>query len=161
MAAAVILAAAILAQQTVTQPPTDERPVLAGTEPLFARRSQAPDLVALRAGVSAGPVDPVWSPAAEAALSGVYHDATNGLHGLDQLAITCTRSLCEVLGVSRTGLSGEEINALAETIQARELNRTITTLNLENVVQSFSTDGGEMEQGAASLVFVSYWRRAD
>lgn len=159
-AAAILIASAILAQQTATLPQTTERQMPEGAETLFSRRSHAPDLVALRAGINAGPVDPDWSPAAEAALSNVYHEAMEGFDDLDQFAITCVRSLCEVLGVSPSGLSGEEISALTQAVQSPALNQTITSpLNLENVVQSFSTDGSEMENGSASVVFVAYWRR--
>lgn len=156
MAAAVLLAVAILAQQTSVPPP--ERPLPPGAEAMFTPPQPSPDLVALRAAISAGPVDPEWSPATEAELVRAYRRVTGSSADLD---VSCTRSLCEVLGVSRSGLTGEQINTLIKAVQAPAVTEVMNPMKLANVVQSFSWDGGEMENGSASVVFVAYWRRAD
>ncbi|MFC5342958.1 hypothetical protein ACETK8_13745 [Brevundimonas staleyi] len=155
-AAAILIAAAVLAQQTATPP---ERPLPSGAEAMFAARQPSPDLVALRASISAEPADPAWSPEAETALSQAYHRVTDGLGVMTTLDVTCTRSLCEVLGVSRSGLTGEQINAVTGAVQNHEIEEVMGATELENIVQSFSTNGGEMENGAASVVFAAYWRR--
>ena len=77
-----------------------------------------------------------------------------------ELDVTCSRDLCEVLGVSPSGLNGEAIHALTQAVQARELHDAVG-VGLENVVQSFSTSEPVTERGAASVVFAAYWRRID
>lgn len=155
MAAAVLLAAAILAQQTAVPP---ERPLPPGAAAMFNPSQPSPDLVSLRAEVTAGPADPEWSPTTEAALSRAYQEATDPSVVLD---VTCSRSLCEVLGVSRSGLTEEEINSLLTTVQDPTVNEAMMALNLENIVQSYSSSEPVTERGAASVVFAAYWRRTD
>lgn len=155
MTAAVLLAAVILAQQTAVPP---ERPLPPAAAAMFAPTQPSPDLVALRAEVTAGPADPEWSPDAEAALSQTYQRATKSSVDLD---VTCSRALCEVLGVSPSGLSGEAIQSLTEAVQARALHEGLAASGLENIVQSFSTSEPVTERGAASMVFAAYWRRVD
>ena len=159
MAAAVLLAAAILAQQTSVQP---ERPLPPAAAAMFAPPSPSPDLVALRAEIATGPVDPVWSAATEAALSRIYHRATAPSGSLASLDITCNASLCEVLGVSREGLTNAGIKAMTDAVQSRETNEAISAMKLDNIVQGFhSTSVGDTGDAPATIVFAAYWRRAD
>lgn len=154
MAAAVLLAAALLAQQTAEPP---ERPLPPDAAAAFAQSAQSPDLNTLRMFVTAGPVDPNWSPEMEAALSRAYRQATGSAADFE---ITCSRDLCEVIGVTRSGLSGTEISHLLSAVQAPEIEALLGAADLENVVLSFSTGGNPItDQGSASLVIVSYWRR--
>ncbi|MES2860508.1 MAG: hypothetical protein V4701_03515 [Pseudomonadota bacterium] len=155
MSAAVLLAAAILAQQTATPP---ERPVPPAATSMFMPTQPSPDLVSLRAEVTAGPADPEWSPATQAALLRAYQRATDASVTLD---VTCSRSLCEVLGVSRSRLTGAEIDTLLEAVQHPSATEALQALKLENIVQSYSTSEPVTERGAASVVFAAYWRRTD
>lgn len=160
MAAAVLLAAAILAQQTSVPP---ERPLPPAAAAIFARPEPAPDLAALHAEIASGPADPAWSTDTEAALSRIYHHATDPTGALATLDITCSATLCEVLGVSREGLTGPDVVALTEAVQSRATNQAVRALNLDSVVQSFHSNGqGETgTEVAATVIFAAYWRRAD
>lgn len=159
MTAAVLLAAAILAQQTAVPP---ERPLPPAAAAMFAPQEPSPDLVALRAEIAAGPANPAWSSATEAALSRAYHRVTDPTGALVSLDVTCNASLCEVLGVSRDGLAGADINALTEAVQGREVNESIMAMKLDNIVHSFhSTGDGPGAEVAATVVFAAYWRRAE
>lgn len=160
MAAAVLLAAAILAQQTSVAPP--ERPLPPAAAAIFAPPQAAPDLVALRAEIATGPSDPVWSTTTEAALSQIYHRALAPSDALASLDVACNATLCEVLGVSRAGLTSAQVTALTEAVQSRETNEAAMGLKLDNIVHGFNSTGvGETGAVPVTIVFAAYWRRVD
>ncbi len=164
MAAAVLIAAAILAQQTSVPPapPVVHAAIPAAAEAVFASRDPAPDVVALHAEIGSGPADPAWSAPTEAALSRAYHHAIDPSRTLETLDVTCNESLCEVLGVSRPNLSIDENNVLMDAFQARDLHQIAITRDLALVVQSFNQTRDDGVAGAPSkVVFVAYWRRAE
>ena len=159
MSAAVLLAAAVLAHQTAVMP---ERPLPPAAAAMFTPREPAPDMVALRAEIATGRSDPEWSEATEAALSRLYRQAVDPTGALASLDVTCNASLCEVIGVSRDGVTGAEITAVTEAVQSRETNEAAMALSLDNIVQGFhSTSVGETGDAAATVVFAAYWRRTD
>lgn len=159
MAAAVLLAAAILAQQTAVPP---ERPLPPAAVAMFAPQQAAPDLVALRAEIATGPSDPAWSNATEAALSHIYHRALAPSDALASLDVACNATLCEVLGVSRAGLTSAQVTAVTEAVQSRETNQAAMALKLDNIVHGFNATGvGETGDAPVTIVFAAYWRRAD
>lgn len=131
MAAAVLLVAAILAQQTSVPP---QRPLPPAAAAMFAPQAPSPDLVALRAEIATGPSDPVWSAATEAALARIYHRATDPSGALAFLDVACNASLCEVLGVSREGLTSAQVTAVTEAVQSPETNQAAMALKLDNIV---------------------------
>ena len=159
MTAAVLLAAAILAQQTSVPP---ERPLPPAAAALFAPQQAAPDLVALRAEIATGPSDPGWSNATEAALSDIYHRALAPSDALASLDVACNATLCEVLGVSRAGLSSAQMTAVTEAVQSRETNEAAMALKLDNIVHGFNSTGvGETRDAPVTIVFAAYWRRVE
>ena len=159
MAAAVLLAAAILAQQTAVPP---ERPLPPAVAAMFAPQQAAPDLVALRAEIATGPSDPAWSNATEAALSHIYHRALAPSDALASLDVTCNATLCEVLGVSRAGLTSAQVTAVTEAVQSRKTNQAAMALKLDNIVHGFNSTGvGETREAPVTIVFAAYWRRVD
>lgn len=159
MAAAVLLAAAILAQQTAVPP---ERPLPPAAAAIFAPQQAAPDLVALRAEIATGPSDPAWSNATEAALSHIYHGALAPSDAVASLDVACNATLCEVLGVSRAGLSSAQMTAVTEAVQSRETNEAAMALKLDNIVHGFNSTGvGETRDAPVTIVFAAYWRRVE
>lgn len=161
MAASALLAIAIFAQQTSAPPTTPNRPVLPpAAQAIFAPAAPAPDVAALHAEVSAGATDPTWSARTEAALSQAYNRSTDVSRSVSSLDVTCNGSLCEVVGVARTGLSGAETDALMEAIQLPIALEIRKAQGLELVVQSINSTRDESARDRAGAVFVAYWRRA-
>ncbi|MBU1345973.1 MAG: hypothetical protein KKA16_03360 [Alphaproteobacteria bacterium] len=158
-AAAFLIASTILAQQTAVPP---ERPLPPAVVAMFTPPDPAPDIVALHAEIATGPADPEWSRATEAALSRIYQRAIDPSGALASLDTTCNASLCEVIGVSRAGLTDDQITALTTSVQGRETNEAITAMKLDNIVSGFhsTTEGGPADI-AGTVVFAAYWRRAD
>lgn len=162
MAAAVLFAAAILAQQTSVPPTTSDDRTVAIASAAFAENTPSPDLSALHAEVKTGQADPAWSPATEAALSQSYSDIPAVSAAIGAVSVTCNSSLCEVLGVSRPGLSAQDARALPEAIQVRDLIKVASRLKLQLVSQSISSRRNESNStDPTATVLVAYWRRAD
>ena len=157
MAAGILIAAAMFAQETATPP---ERPLPPAVVAMFTPPEPAPDIVALHAEIATGPADPGWSRAMEADLSRLYHQTTDPSGALASLDVTCNASLCEIIGVSRDGLDGGQITALMDAVQSRAKNEAVVALKLDNIVSGFhSTAEGETAHVAATVVFAAYWRR--
>ena len=158
-AAALLIASAILAQQTATLP---ERPLPPAAASMFSSLEPSPDLLALRAEIGRRPADPAWSPTAEVALSRIYRQAVDPIDALASLDVTCNATLCEIIGVSREGLTNAETAALLEALQRRETLDQVRAMKLDNVVQSFHSNAvGETSDAPATIVFAAYWRRTD
>ena len=164
MAAAVLIAAAILAQQTSvapTVPPAPNRPISPAVQALFAPRSPEPDISALHAEVTGEGVDPAWSAATEAALQGIYGKAI-APGALASFEVTCSASLCEALGVGRPGLIDDAVTVFTDAVQGPEVNQAANALRLRSVMNSFTVTRDNAANGEPSvLVFAAYWRRID
>lgn len=160
-AAAVLIASAILAQQTAV-PPTAGAQIPAGAEVMFAPRDPAPDTVALHARITSDPIDPTWSPATQASLSRVYHAEIDPLATVGSMSVACSADLCEVVGLGRYGLSGDETNALMEVLQEPGIREAASLLGLDHVLSGFnSTRDDSRPDAPTALVFVAYWTRRD
>jgi DNA-binding CsgD family transcriptional regulator len=157
MVVAGLTAIAILAQQAAA-PSAASAPNAQATPPavaaLFTPQAASPDLGELHARVAAGQRDPVWSAATEEALSRAYHRASSASDALDWLRVSCTASLCEVLGAGRPGSPPEKVQALMAAGQSPTVQDTATDLDLDQVVASFKP-----APGPGTAVFVAYWRR--
>ncbi|MDP3404395.1 MAG: hypothetical protein Q8S03_06860 [Brevundimonas sp.] len=173
MAAAVLLAAAILAQQTAVplaqsgQSVESARPVFTTDAPrrdwaALADEREArdwaaladavaarPDLAALADEVAAGRKDPAWSSTTEAALLTAYRAHPRFAKGADSLQARCSATLCEVTGVSPLALYGDFI------AEARFLTLTGNALGLSQV-NAHSRTTTDTPQ---TVVLVAYWRR--
>lgn len=173
MAAAVLLAAAILAQQTAV-PLASSGHSVDSARPVFTtdapRRDWAaladereardwaaladavaarPDLAALADEVAAGRKDPAWSSTTEAALLTAYRAHPRFAKGADSLQARCSATLCEVTGVSPLALYGDFI------AEARFLTLTGNALGLRQV-NAHSRTTTDTPQ---TVVLVAYWRR--
>lgn len=162
MAAAVLLAAAILAQQTSVPLASSQsvdssrsvfttdaaRPDFAALADEFAAR---PDFAALADEVAAGRKDPAWSSTTETALLTAYRALPLFAEGTDSLQARCSATLCEVRGVSPLALDG---NSLAE---ARFLTLTGNALGLDMEYTHSRTTTDTPQK----VVLVAYWRRID
>lgn len=164
MTAAVLIAAAILAQQTSVAPVTPPRldrqfPPVA--EALFALRSPEPDISALHAEVMGGGVDTAWSATTETSVRRIYDQAIPP-GSLASFEVTCSASLCELIGIGRPGLIDEPVTIFMETVQGPEINQAVSALGLRSVMNSFTVTRDNAVKGEPSvLIFAAYWRRVD
>ncbi len=147
MAATVLLAAAILAQQT-TVPLASPGQSVNSAHSVFATDSSQPDFAALAAEVANGRKDPAWSSATEAALLTAYRALPMFAEGADSLQARCSATLCEVTGVSPLALDGD---AMAE---ARFLTLTGNALGLDLEVSHARTT----RDTPPKVIVVAYWR---
>ena len=156
-ATAILIASAILAQQTAVAP---SRPIPPAAAAIFAPREPSPDVAALHAEIAADATTTAWSAETTAVLAQAYRQLPDFNDRIESLDVTCNTDLCEVVGVSRQGLDSDRTNALMASIQSREINEIAAGQGLDLVVQSFnsSRDDGVGEASAAT-VFVAYWRR--
>ncbi len=164
MAAAVLIAAAILAQQTAVAPtePARERQAATAVEAYLAPLSTKPDIPTLHAEVMGGDVDPAWSPSTEAALKRIYNPAIERASALASFDITCSASLCEALGVSRPGLTDDAMSIFNEAIGAPDVHRAGVALGLHPVMNGFTETRDNSANGEPSvMIFAAYWRRTD
>ena len=156
MAAAVLIAAAILAQQTSVPPqPPGFTTEIART--VFDSRPPAPDVGALHAPVIAGTPDPAWSPTTQAALTTVYQSQPAFSATVASFSVTCNATLCEVLAISRPGLSPTETNAFLDAAQGPDIHNASVALKMDIEVQHFTST----QENPQRTVMASYWRRAD
>jgi DNA-binding CsgD family transcriptional regulator len=164
MAAAVLIAAAILAQQTSvapTVPPAPRRPISPAAEALLAPRSPQPDISALHAEVMNGGVDPAWSAATETALRRIYGQAI-APGSLASFDVTCSASLCEALGVGRPGLVSDAVTVFTDAVQGPDVNSAVGAVGLHSVMNGFTVTRDNAANGEPSvLIFAAYWRRID
>lgn len=152
MAAAVLLAAALLAQQTA-EPPSSGRPSEPLLEAFLSEQEARRSLADLHALANSGR-DPDWSPAAEGRISAAY-DASFGSVGLiESFVVTCGSTVCEAVGLSAPDLPTEEVDDLLERLQSIGPASQIAGLEIE----TFSV--GPSRDRPGRFVFVSYWRRA-
>ena len=164
MAAAILIAAAILAQQTSIAPtePALERQVPTAAEAFLAVSSTKPDIPTLHAEVMDGGVDAAWSPSTEAALAGIYDSAIENASALASFDITCSASLCEALGVSHPGLTDDALRIFNEAIGAPDVHRAGVALGLHPVMHGFTETRDNSANGEPSvMIFAAYWRRVD
>lgn len=164
MTAAVLIAAAILAQQTSVAPtlaPRPDRQTSPAAEALFAPRSPEPDISALHAEVMGGVVDPAWSATTETELRKIYDQAI-APGSLASFEVTCSASLCELIGVGRPGLIDEAVTVFTEAVQGPEINQAVGALGLRSVINSFTVTRDDAVKGEPSvMIFAAYWRRIE
>ena len=153
MLATGLLAVALLAQQTATPPtpaPTGDGQVIVAE--VLADQQEAPDMRALHT-EAAGAPDSTWSPEAEAMLSHRYNAISASTGRFDSLGVTCSATLCDVAGTTRSGLSSEQINDLMMQLQTLAGENPVS--GLERVLAHF----GSLPGRPGIVVFASYWRR--
>ncbi|WP_428152476.1 hypothetical protein [Brevundimonas sp.] len=175
MAAAVILAVAILAQQTAV-PPASSGPSVDSARSVFttdAPRSDwaalaeevapgpylaavadevaaRPDWAALADEVAAGRKDPSWSSTTEAGLLTAYRALPLFAEGADSLQARCSATLCEVTGVSPLALDDD----LMAELSFFTLTGNALGLDLERTLTRTMTDTPQ------TVILVTYWRRS-
>lgn len=153
IAAGLIAAAALFAQQTATPPaaaPTDRGQPL--VPELLSHQQQAPDMAALHA-EAAGAPDPEWSAQTEALLSQRYRAIIGEADGLASFGVTCSAVMCEVAGTTRLDVAGEQVAGLLARLQNVATADPIP--GLEHRLGHY----GSSPARPGAFVFVSYWRR--
>ncbi|WP_425987533.1 hypothetical protein [Brevundimonas sp. TWP2-3-2] len=161
MAAAVLLAAAILAQQTAVplaspgQSIDSARSVFTTDAPgpdwaaLDDEDAARPDRAALANEVAAGRRDAAWSSATEAALLTAYRALPLFADGADSLRARCSATLCEVTGVSPLAL---------HTDPSAEVRFMILTGNALGLDQEYGRSRTTTDT-PQKVILVAYWRR--
>ena len=149
MLAAALVAAVLLAQQTST-PPTLWQDGLAG-EILSRQTTVAPDMADLNHQVSTGARDTHWSPEAETILTSRYNGVSDFGRDVRTFSLRCAADLCEVSGIMRPDISGDELTDLMIALQT--LGTPDPVPGLDQVIHHFSTSGD------TPPAFVSYWGR--
>lgn len=159
MAAAVLLAAAILAQQTSVQPDEPmahgQRAVVAPENP-FVTAQRQPDIAALSAEARSGLSDAEWTPQAEARLTAAYRTEP-GLSAVRTLTVLCSDTLCEVLGETAGNVTVQEVGEVIRHANSPAIVAAVDGLKLQREFSSVRTDNADPVKGW----IVSYWRRAD
>lgn len=155
-AAALLIASAILAQQTATPPSIQG----ARTEPLpenaFVTEAQRqPDISALSAEARSGRLDPSWSEDAQARLTAAYHQEP-GMASLRSLDVICSDVLCEVLGETAEGAAMEDVLGLIRHAESQTIVDAVEGLGVEREFSGVRTTNGNPLKGW----IVAYWRRA-
>lgn len=148
MAAAVLLAAAILAQQTAV-PLAASGQSVDSARSVFTTDAPRPDWAALADEVTAGRRDLAWSSTTEAALLTAYRALPLFAEGADSLQARCNATLCEVTGVSPLALDGDSIAAVRFMI----LSGNALGLDQEYGHSRTTTDTPQ------KVILVAYWRR--
>lgn len=153
-AAAVLLASAILAQQTVTPPSSvdlADRPATE-TSSLFSRRAPEVRLDDLHAEAHGGSIDPTWSPQSEATLRRLHDNIPGFADAVQSFDVTCSATVCEAIGVMRQDVSNEVMFTLVSGIQ---------DIGNQPGLTSLSHGFGPTADEPRSTIFTSFWRRVD
>lgn len=148
--ATVLVASAILAQQT-SSPPAPSSQTGSSSHSVFTTDTYRPDLMALSAETTLGRRDPAWSSTTEAALLSAYRALPLFAEGADSLKAVCSATLCEVTGISPLGLDGESLAA------ARFSTSTGNALGLDLEVSHSRTTTDTPQK----VIVIAYWRRVD
>lgn len=149
IAAAAIVAAALLGQQTATTPAVWSDGLVAE---ILSRQPAQPDLAALHARVMNGERDTLWSPDAEMLLAQRYRAVPDFGRDVPTVSVRCSADLCEVAGIMRAGINGDDLTAMMLHLQTLG-HPTPLRADLEQLLHQFSTAD---ERPPA---FVSYWSR--
>lgn len=149
-AAALLLAATLLGQQTATPPPVWNDGLVAE---ILSRQTVEPDLADLHARLLTDAPDPDWSPDATSRLTRRYGAAPNFGRDIRTFSIRCSADLCEAAGIMRPGITGEELTAIM--LQLQTIGRAEPLPGLEQIVHHFGTSADRPP------AFIAYWRRSD
>lgn len=147
MTALVLIAAAVLAQQTAL--PAQGGSAVAS---LASEQAQQPDPDSLRAAAS-GDRDPEWSAAAEARLTRRYEGVRNFSRLVKSLTVRCSRNVCEVEGVVNRGGDMAELDGLHNDLQTLGQNQAVE--GLDQIIHVITMSD------MAPPGFLSYWRKDD
>lgn len=149
MITAILAAAVLLAHQTAT-PPAVWNEGLAVE--IMSRQAPEPDLADLHARVSSGGRDAGWSAKTEALLTQRYGAIANFARDIPTVSIRCSTDLCEVAGIMRADIGGDELTEMM--IQLQSLGNPEPLAGLDPVVHSFSTADDRPP------AFIAYWSRS-
>ena len=159
MAAAILIAAAILAQQTAVPPapalPSGQRTVDAPENPFVAAQRQ-PDIAALSMEARSGRSDADWTPQAEARLGAAYRNEP-GMSALRTVSAVCSDALCEVLGETSGGVTIQQVGEVIRHAESPHIVAAVDGLKLQREFSSVRTTNDDPAKGW----IVSYWRRQD
>ena len=159
-AAAVLIASAILAQQTATPPEQQlqpgQRTVDAPENTFVTVARQQPDIVALSAEARSGKSDSTWTPEAVTRLTAAYRSEL-GMSALRTVHVTCSDVLCEVLGETAEGATIEDVSEVISHAESPAIVASVDGMNLQREFSGVRTNNTYPLKGW----IVSYWRRTD
>lgn len=124
---------------------------------IVARLSSGPNPQQLRARLYAEPRDDSWATRTESAVRQRYGRTPAAARSLDTLSVTCAATLCEVIGQTRSGVTGDDVTAVVTEVQSGELEALIEQLGLTISSSSFTTASGNPD----GMAFVAYLDRSD
>lgn len=158
MLASAALAAAIaltLAPQLAGQG-QQAAPARTGPEvDILARLSSGPTPDQLRHRFRDEARDDSWAIATEAGIRERYGRRTAATRSLEGLTVTCAATVCEVIGWTRAGVTGDDVRAVVEEVQSGDLIVAIGELGLTVGSSSFAAAPGNPD----GMSFVSYLER--
>ncbi|MGV8928588.1 MAG: helix-turn-helix domain-containing protein [Brevundimonas sp.] len=158
MIASAALAAAValtLAPQLAGQA-QQAGPVRTGPEAdILARLSSGPTPDQLRNRSRDEARDDAWAPGAESAVRERYGRGPAATRSLEGLTVTCAATLCEVIGWTRTGVTGEDIRMVMDEVQSGELAVAIEHLGLKIISSAFTAAPNDPD----GMSFVAYLER--
>ncbi len=158
MIASAALAAAValtLAPQLVGQA-QQAAPDRTGPEAdILARLSSGPTPDQLRHRFRYEARDNAWAPGAESGVRERYGRGPATTRSLEGLTVTCATTLCEVIGWTRSGVTGDDIRMVMGEVQSGDLIVAIEQLGL--TVSSSSFTGAPNDPDGMS--FVAYLER--
>ncbi|TAJ63219.1 helix-turn-helix transcriptional regulator [Brevundimonas sp.] len=99
--------------------------------------------------------DNAWAIGATPEIQGRYTRLPAAARHLEGLSISCGATLCQVIGWTRSGVSGDDIRAVMNEVQSRELNVAIEQLGLTISSSSFTAAPNDPD----GMAFVSYLER--
>ena len=155
-AALAAVLALVLAPQ-LAGPAQQAAPDRAGPEAdIIARLSSGPTPEQFRRQLGAEARDEAWASRIEAGIHERYARTPGTARTVDTLSVTCAATLCEIIGRTRPGASGDDVAVVLGDLQSGALNASIEQLGLTNRSSSFTTDPND----PARIAFVAYLERS-
>ena len=99
--------------------------------------------------------DEAWATRTEAGIHERYGRLSAAARSLDTLSVACGSTLCEVVGLTRSNATSDDVTTVLIEVQSGELNASIEQLGLRISSSSFTSGTGN-PQGVA---FVAYLER--
>lgn len=122
---------------------------------IIARLSAGPNPQQLRDRLRAEGRDEAWATRTEAGIHERYGRLSAAARSLDTLSVACGSTLCEVVGLTRSDATSDDVTTVLIEVQSGELNASIEQLGLRISSSSFTSGTGN-PQGVA---FVAYLER--
>lgn len=123
---------------------------------VIARFSEAPNPRQLRDRLRTEQRDEGWATRTESGIRERYGRLPATTRSLETLSVACGATLCEVMGWTRSGATGDDVATVMTEVQSGDLNAAIEQLGLRTSSSSFTARTGRSD----GMVFVAYLERA-